>query len=209
MPLRLGKYLFKLKRNAKKYENININGQELTSFKDKYLKIILCLSCAITLTYYLKKGFSDAFVSYVSSILSILVGLFITAIIFSFDKFYKKLDDKELETANSTQILLDKQAYNYSKQFAYITGYNIVLCIFTIILLSFSTLFGSTMSTNVFEYEFVFQNIDIVSIKLFLSAVFILSQRFFVLYWISVVVYNTLFIVSSMVDYMIIKIDRK
>ena len=43
---------------------------------------------------------------------------------------------------------------------------------------------------------------------LFVLVIFVVLQRFLVIYWILSVMYNTVFVVSSMVNFMIIKIDR-
>lgn len=232
MQLIISRYLKELRENAIRFERIDINGLEDISFLGKYLKKIICSIISILIVYNLKDGFSQSFVSYASTILSILIGLFITAMIFSFDKFYKnpnfgiiydlsiareethredkkfKVSINEINEPNSKQKLWNTQSYNYSKQFAYITGYNIVLCIFAIILLSLSALFENAMNINVFKFDFVFHDLGFYAIKNFIIALFVLIQRFFVLYWILSVMYNTLFIVSSMVNFMTVKINR-
>lgn len=206
MSLRLSKYLTILKAKASTFERTDINGSVDESFRAKYLlKFVFGITSGI-LVYLLKDGFSGDFVSYASSVLSILVGLFITALIFSFDKFYQS--QNHLDTADSKSKLWDKQAYNYSKKFAYITGYTIVLSIFTLVLLAVSALFKDVTSLNLFSLRFNFNNIDIYSAKVFCIATFLIMQRFFVLYWLLKIMYNTLFIVSSMVQYMTTKIDR-
>ncbi len=206
MSLRLSKYLTILKAKASSFERTDINGSVDESFRAKYLmKVVFGIISGI-LVFFLKNGFSGDFVSYASSVLSILVGLFITALIFSFDKFYHPQDN--LDTADSQIKLWDKQAYNYAKKFAYITSYTIVLSIFTLAFLAVNALFKEETTLNFFSLRFDFKHIDIESVKLFCIAAFLIIQRFFVLYWLLKIMYNTLFIVSSMVQYMITKIDR-
>ena len=203
------KYLKILKRQAGRFERTDINNNVDDSFKAKYLVKIVFVIISVVLVFLLKNGFSDSFVSYVSSVLSILVGLFITALIFSFDKFYEP--SKE-ENPNSRIKLWETQAYNYAKKFAYITSYTIVISIFTLVILILSTLFKKETQLNIFELKFCFGCIsfnDFDWIKLFGISLFVTIQRFLVLYWLLRIMYNTLFIVSSMVQYMTTKIERK
>lgn len=203
------KYLRILKKQASRFERTDINNNVDESFSAKYLVKIVFGIISVLLVCLLKSGFSESFVSYVSSVLSILVGLFITALIFSFDKFYEPSNE---ENPNSRIKLWETQAHNYAKKFAYITSYTIVLSIFTLVILVASALFEKTTQLNVFNLSFCFdciKNKDFEAIKLFVIAVSVIVQRFLVLYWLLKIMYNTLFIVSSMVQYMTTKIDRK
>lgn len=203
------KYLRILKKQASRFERTDINNKVDESFKAKYLVKIIFVIISSGLVFLLKNGFSDSFVSYISSVLSILVGLFITALIFSFDKFYEP--NKE-ENSDSRIKLWETQAYNYAKKFAYITSYTIVISIFTLVLLALSALFKEETQLNIFELPFCFDCIstdDFKWLKLFVISLLIAIQRFFVLYWLLRIMYNTLFVVSSMVQYMTTKIDRK
>lgn len=203
------KYLRILKRQASRFERTDINNIVDESFSAKYLVKIIFVIISTVLVCLLKNGFSDSFVSYVSSVLSILVGLFITALIFSFDKFYEPSNE---ENPNSRIKLWETQAHNYAKKFAYITSYTIALSIFTLVILVVSALFEKTTQLNVFNLTYCFEcikNKDFEAFKLSGIAFFVIVQRFLVLYWLLKIMYNTLFIVSSMVQYMTTKIDRK
>lgn len=209
MSLRLNKYLKILRKEASRFERTDINNKVDESFRAKYSVKITFAIISIGLVLLLKNGFSESFVSYVSSVLSILVGLFITALIFSFDKFYEPSNE---ENPNSRIKLWETQAHNYAKKFAYITSYTIVLSIFTLVLLAVSALFEKSTQLNVFNLSFCFEcakNIECNAFKLFSIAIFVIIQRFLVLYWLLKIMYNTLFIVSSMVQYMTTKFDRK
>lgn len=238
MALRIDKYLVDLRSQANRWRRIDINGKEDSSFASKYLRRIILSLTSILLVWILKEGFSPSFVSYSSGVLSILVGLFITALIFSFDKFYPRESDKtksfeigikrkentqneklyhisfeNITENNSQEKLSDTQAFNYSKQFAFVTGYNIVLCVFAIIALSLTTLFENPPEANPFaenlhKYTFTFQKLNWDSILLLFKLSIVAIQRFFILYWLFSIMYNTLFIVSSMVKFMTVKIDR-
>jgi len=206
MSLRLNEYLNDLRNTANRLARTDINGLEDDSFWGKHGTRIICTIISSGFVYVVDGGFSDTLISYASTVLSILIGLFITAIIFSFDKFYKQTDHN---TANSKEKLWDTQSYNYAKQFAYITGYNIVLCVFSIAMLSLSTLLPTQLSFKLHDYCFSLINIDIPSIILFCKLALTVLQRFLVFYWILRVMYNTLFVVSSMVKFMMVKIDRE
>lgn len=232
MSLKLNDFLYDLRSNAKKYEQIDINGKADSTFLQKHGKKIICSLVSGTLIFFLDKGFSITFIDYAGTILSILIGLFITALIFSFDKFYStekkdvtykvysKADKKNEQyiieqdkkiVLSSKEKLLNTQAYNYTKQFAYLTGYNIVLCIYVLLLLSISSLFEEAMSINIFQTSIMldYKSIQWDNIILFALSMFVFVQRLFVIYWIMSVMYNTIFIVSSMVNFMMIKMDIK
>lgn len=206
MSLKLTKYLSILRKQASRFERTDINNKVDESFSAKYLVKLVFSIISVVFVYLLKDGFSDSFISYVSSVLSILVGLFITALIFSFDKFYEP--SKE-DNPTSRIKLWETQAYNYAKKFAYITSHTIVLSIFTLVLLAVSALFEET-KINVFELTFCIDCLkDLKILGTFLLAAFVVIQRFLVLYWLLKIMYNTLFVVSSMVQYMTTKIDQK
>lgn len=206
MSLELRKYLIILRKEASRFERTDINNVVNEGFFAKFGVKITFTAISIILLWLLKNGFSSDFISYVSDVLSIIVGLFITALIFSFDKFYEPTKE---DNPDSRIKLWDVQAYNYAKKFAYITSYTIVLSVFTLVVLAVSTLFQKATSTNISSLTLSNDITSIESIKLFFIAAFVVFQRFFVVYWLLKIVYNTLFIVSSMVQYMTTKIDRK
>lgn len=209
MSLKLNKYLKLLRKEASRLERTDINNKVDDSFRAKYLVMGIFSAISLITVCLLDSGFSESFVSYVSSVLSILVGLFITALIFSFDKFYEPNNEENL---NSRLKIWETQAYNYAKKFAYITSYTIVISVFTLVLIAISALFEKETQLKVLKLSFCFECIgkmDFNAFKLFAQATFIIVQRFLVLYWLLKIMYNTLFIVSSMVQYMSTKIDRK
>lgn len=203
MSQNLSKYLKLLRQEASRFERTNINDEVDNRFTSKYLIKIVFLLISGILFYLLNNGFSESFISFVSSVLSILVGLFITALIFSFDKFYEPIDS---ENPDSRIKLWEKQAFNYAKTFAYITSYTIVLSIFTLVFLAVSALFPKETGLDIFKLSFGIDCIN--SLKIFTLASLVLIQRILVIYWLLRITYNTLFIVSSMVQYMTTKIDR-
>lgn len=190
---------------AHRFERTDINNNVSISFWGRNQRRIICLVPSLILLFLLDEGFNSDFVAYASTALSILIGLFTTAIIFILDK-YQPLN---IQNPNSKEKLWDTQAYNYTKQFAYITGYNIVLCVFALVLLSFSALFKDFFNINIFQYSLNLKEIGVDAICNFLIVTLVVVQRLFVLYWLANIVYNTLYAISSMVKYMVVKIERK
>lgn len=205
MSLRLSKYLKDLRREAHRFECTDINNNICNSFWGRNQRRFICFIPSLILVWLLDKGFTSDFVAYASSALSILIGLFTTSIIFILDK-YQSID---LEQANSREKLWDTQAYNYTKQFAYITGYSIILCLFTLVFLSFSALFEDFFSIDISLYYLDLKKLDIISLSNFLYIIVVIFQRLMIFYWLASIVYNTLYVISSMVKYMIVKIERK
>jgi hypothetical protein len=207
MPLKLVKYIANIKKKALKFESLDINGNLYESLFKRHLRKFLSVIVSVLIIFHLKDGFRSDFIQYATTILSIFIGLFATALIFSFDRFYKKMNDKELEKASATLKLYQIKSYNFSKKFAYITGYNILLSIISIALLLLSVLFTDFFSINVCDYELVYNNLNIKHLKNLFSLIIIISQRFIVLYWLFSIFYFTLFLVSSLVIFMTEKSD--
>lgn len=205
MSLRLCKYIQELSKQASIWEQKDINNNVEKSFWGRHQGRIICATPAIIIFYLLKNGFPQDFVAYASSVLSIIIGLFSTAIIFSFDKFWAK---KNLDNASSTEKTIDTQSYNYTKQFIFITGYSIILCIIVLGLLSFSSLFSSPMDIVIWDYYFDMSNLNMEKVKNFFLVLFVVSQRIIVLYLILRIMYNILFVISSLVKFMSLRMNR-
>lgn len=205
MSLKLSKYIPELRNNANKMEQYDLTGhaiEESENFKFSKRRIA-SFTIGITIALLMGKGFSSSFISYVSAVLSILVGLFINSLIFGMDKFYKKPIKKNL---NSQEKLWDTKSYNYNRQFLYITGYNIVRCIFTLVILSLSAIFPLFNDcTDLRNYTLTFEKLSIEHFYNAFIYTIVFTQKFLVIYWIGCIVHNTLFIVSSMVTFMALK----
>lgn len=205
MSLKLTKHIIKLVKEANKLERIDVNNKIDNSFFSVYLRYVFHILLTLFLLCVLNNGFSEKFIDLISSSLSIVIGLFITALIFSFDKFYEK---PKSENIDSRQKLWDKQDFNYSKIFAYVTGHTIIISIFVLILIVPNTFGIYNMEYNLSNLEFDFKNISKDSSLLFFKSLLLFLQRFMVVYYLLKIAYNTLFIVSSMVNHMRAKIER-
>lgn len=202
MSLRLSDYLKDLRLQAHRFEKIDINNRTETSVWGKNQRRIICIFPSLIAFLFLSDGFSVNFVSYVSTALSILIGLFTSSIIFIFDKY----EPLSTLNPNSKERLLNTQAYNYTKQFAYLTGYSIVLSILILILLSLSVLFENYFNIEITKYQFDF-NLTYETIKLFINILLVIIQRILILYLIFSVLYYTLYSISSMIKYMAEKLS--
>lgn len=205
---KLIKYLTDLRKEANKWERTDINGLEDISFNAKWFLKFLFLIISVLFLYILNDGFPHFFVDFASKTLAIIVGLFMTAVIFSFNKFYEPIKKENIEIASAVEKLNDTNDFNYSKQFAYITSYNVVLCLFVLAALSLNTLFENSMNVNFEKFHFDFKNISIKSILLFLKLVLIGLQRIIVLYLMLRILFSTLYSISSMVNFMTTKLNR-
>lgn len=223
MSLNLNKYLKELKQNKNYFEEVDINGKREKNILKKNFRSILITFISIVIVYNLDYGFNKDFISLVSTILSILIGLFTTSIIFVFDKLYifsdKKREEYEIIIKNNNEIkenlisidnksqqtssekLKEVQTYNYFIQFVYIIGYNIVLCIYVLLLLLLNSLFYEFMKFDIFDYKFCINNLRIDLIINFFIVGIIVLYRFLVLYWTLNIMYNTLYAISSMVNF--------
>ena len=76
--------LFDIAKRAREFYAIDINGEDVSKFKTVYRQRLLSISCAVTISCIYPFNLPSDFLNYGSSVLSILVGLFITAIIFSY-----------------------------------------------------------------------------------------------------------------------------
>lgn len=80
-----------LMKGARESESININNRK-KGFWKRNTRIIVCTLLSLILVIITKSGFSNDFVSFISTVLSIFVGLFITALIFALDRFYEPIN---------------------------------------------------------------------------------------------------------------------
>lgn len=198
-----------IRQKADQLQRTSLSGTENNSFSSRYGIKLMSLVAASILVVILDKGFSSDFVSFASTVLSILIGLFITAVIFSFDKFYEPKTEGQSDLQSLEDEARDIQSFNYTKQFSYITGYNIILCIVTIVLLGISALFPTTSEVLLHKQEFLLlSDMQFKDIIYTGKLILLVSQRIAVVYFLIRIIHNTLFVVSSMVNYMIVKIER-
>ena len=196
---------------------IRRNGRLLLSYP---------LSFIVLLT--LPAGYNNDFLQLGASILAILIGLFLTALVFALDKFYippkKKDGDYRLETTendqtrsieisveeikyeNALEKLWQKQSLYYVQQFNVLVGKNVIFGIWALALICTYVMYYNFFSVSLDDYAFV--EITLPSIFLFLKLLLIIAGRFFICYFLIEMFYNTVRIISSMVNFMSIRIQR-
>lgn len=196
---------------------IRRNGRLLLSY---------LLSFIVLLT--LPAGYNNDFLQLGASILAILIGLFLTALVFALDKFYippkKKDGDYRLETTendqtrsieisveeivyeNAQEKLWQKQSLYYVQQFNVLVGKNVIVGIWALALICTYVMYYNFFSVSLDDYSFV--EITLPSIFLFLKLLLIIAGRFFICYFLIEMFYNTVRIISSMVNFMSIRIQR-
>lgn len=196
---------------------IRRNGRLLLSYP---------LSFIVLLT--LPAGYNNDFLQLGASILAILIGLFLTALVFALDKFYipprKKDGDYRVETTendqtrsieisveeivyeNAQEKLWQKQSLYYVQQFNVLVGKNVIVGIWALALICTYVMYYNFFSVRLDDYSFV--EITFPSIFLFLKLLLIIAGRFFICYFLIEMFYNTVRIISSMVNFMSIRIQR-
>jgi hypothetical protein len=203
------RYIITIKKKAQEYENKDANAQKV-SRKEKYVKTFIIWSISLLLLWGCLSGFSESFINFCACMLSIFIGLFISALLFAFDKIGLNKEDKNIppkRQASAEELLKDKQEYNFAKQFIYILGYNVILCTFVLILLLFCVISTPINTFNPLDYEFALT--DATSIGRFFLGIFVLIQRLFVLYYLVNIFYYTLYAISSLINMMNVKRNRQ
>lgn len=229
MSLKLNRYLKALRSNANYFEKLDVNGKISTNLFSKNQRRIIGFLISILSIFFLEKGFNESAISLISTILSIIIGLFISVLIVSFDKFYQKnmglnsiwriYEDSENPgeylaesfnafSKNSQDKVWETQTYNFAKQFAYITGYSIVLAIFSIVFLLMTLVKKDFFTINIFEELFFFLDSDIFDYWKVSHIVSVIFYRVLVNYLLFSVFYFSLFIIGSLVHFMIQKLDN-
>lgn len=213
---------------SRAYERKGIDGNVMPFFKRNARRII-CSSFSIILVLFCGEGFSKDFLNITSTVFSILIGLFITVLVFALDKFYEPKEAKtkdfnisltegeverdvelsisSLDSLSSVEKTTEKTDYNFTKIFTYLIGKNIILSIFTVLLILLNVLFFDFFQLDFYSYSFSF-DFEKNQILNFVLILFHVGFRYFVLYWMLSVFYNTIFVISGLVNYMTIKIDR-
>ena len=213
---------------SRELEKLDINNKKKSFIRrnSRYLfSIPLCLMFVILLT----SGYSNDFLQLSASILSILIGLFITALVFALDKFYTprnnnlgdynlEIKDKEeiknieisidkITNENANEMLWQKQSLYYVQKFNVLVGKSVIVGVMALALICINVMFLDFFSIDIFDYNFTK---DITS-ETFLSLIKILVVvivRFIICYFMIEVFYNTINIISSMVNFMSVRIKK-
>lgn len=195
------KYLKIVREKAHCYERVDINGKEIKPFQ-LYFRWFLFAIITILLLFVSINGFSERLLEYCVSALSILIGLFITILVFVSEKIPNKKENDGNSSAKERAN--DIQLYNFYKQFSFMIGRTTILCVYCLIVVFFLIQIG--VSYNPFDYSFV-SKINTESVRLFFKILINMIFRILFIYWMIRIFYNTLFAVSSLTN--VINLNKK
>ena len=212
---------------ARESETLDINNRR-KPFIRRNGRLLLSYPLSFIVLLTLPAGYNNDFLQLGASILAILIGLFLTALVFALDKFYipprKKDGDYRVETTendqtrsieisveeikykNALEKLWQKQSLYYVQQFNVLVGKNVIVGIWALALICTYVMYFNFFSVRLDDYSFV--EITLPSIFLFLKLLLIIAGRFFICYFLIEMFYNTVRIISSMVNFMSIRIQR-
>lgn len=207
---------------ARKSEIKDINGNT-KSFIFKNCRIIFGIIISVGLLILVPEGFNDSFLQLISTMLSIFIGLFLTVLVFALDKFYRpnicKIGDyrveitqmdrskqyelslDEIKYPNAQEKIFQKRSYNYLKQFVTLIGKCVVVSVWTLILVCCYVIFFDYFHGNIFDYICMKNWLIRFSV--------IVVVRFLISYFMVEIFYNTIKIISSMVNFMMAKLGKE
>ena len=154
------------------YQNLNGSGTPpLLWFSPLQLVAILL---AVSFLFIQPKGlFHENLIDYVLSSLSILTGIYLSLIVFIYDKYKTIKFDGMSETKHI-------RTWNFYYQLNSLTSYSILIAILVIGIMISTLLFGK--ETNIFDYAFT-SHITFDSVVLFLKLSLIVLLRFSFIYF--------------------------
>ena len=190
----------------------DINGKTI---KHIWVSYVLFVVIALLLVWGIPRGFSDGFLNYATSILSIFIGFFITVLVFADDKLKPtKLPTKEEENAkpanerlNQEQKINILQENNYTVRFFYALGLNILFSTIVLFMLLPNILWFDAFSLNLSEYTIV-DDISQLSLNNILIGLYfwgMIIYRIIILYLMLKIFFYTTYATSSLVSVIILK----
>lgn len=224
------KYLRILRRHVVHYECHDINGKRIIS--PTYHKVKCCVSFIIAFAIanmLFRSGFPSDFVNVYANILAILIGLFSATMLFGFDSLREtkkeieglfeitinnenkdtilRINAEDISYKDGITKIAEKQDANFNLRFVYTTGYNIVLCTITLFLILFGVLINAN-NYNPFETSFT-STITIETVINFLIGSFSVIQRAIIIYLMYQTLKYTLYVTSSLIQMITVKMKRK
>lgn len=212
---------------ARESETLDINNKK-KSFIQRNGRYLFACPIAVFITITLQDGYNTDFLQLGASILAILIGLFLTALVFALNTFYTpqrspKKDYKlyvsenehirnfevsvdEIEFKNAREQLWQKQSLYYVQKFNVLVGKSVIVGVWTLALICLNVMYSDFCSVNLADYSFA--PITVQSLCVFVKLVLVIAVRFLICYFMIEVFYNTIRIISSMVNYMSVRINK-
>ncbi|MDE5660733.1 MAG: hypothetical protein K2I28_07585 [Muribaculaceae bacterium] len=220
-------FITRVYRQARQFERLDINGKPKGCWR-RNARYLTALPLSVLICALLPSGYPAAFLEMVATILSVLIGLLLTALVFALDKAYRPTDndcaDYNLEIAegdetrdlqfsvnrvrhaNAREKLWSKQSSFYISKFNILVGKNVITALWALALVSICVLFPDCFTVNFSDYMITAPTIE--SILKFVGLAAVTSVRFLICYFFIDIFYNTTGIISSLVNFMSIKIHR-
>ena len=117
-----------------------------------------------------------------------------------------ELSIDEILYENARDKLWQKQSFYYVQKFNVLVGKSVIVGIWALVMICIYVMFFRFFATNIWEFTFV--TITISSIMTFLKLLLISAVRFLISYYMIEMFYNTIRIISSMVNFMSIRVQR-
>lgn len=220
-------FIYYVFSKARECETLDINNRKKT-FVQRNGRYLFAYPITFFVLCTLSEGFSNDFLQLGASILSIFIGLFLTALVFALDKFYiptnnnlgdYKLDVDEngmnrnievyidkIEFQNAQDKLWQKQSLYYVQKFNILVGKSVIIGIWALALICINVMYSSFFSINLANYTTA--PITLQSFLIFLKLLSVVVVRFLICYFMIEVFYNTIGIISSMVNFMSVRIKK-
>ena len=220
-------FIFDVYSKARKSETLDINNKKKSFFK-RNCRYIVAIPCAIFVSFTLPTGYGADFLELIASVLAILIGLFLTSLVFALDKFYApsksqkgdyKLELNENDQVRKIDISIDEIQYNnareklwqkrslyYVQKFNVLVGKSVIVGIWSLILVCINSMYYDFLKENITNYSI--GSVTFQSFVVFLKLSFIFVLRFLICSFMIEIFYNTIRIISSMVNFMSVKISK-
>lgn len=226
-PNKNSSFIFFVYSKARESETLDINNRK-RPFIQRNGRLLLSLPLSFIVQLTLPTGYNNEFLQLGASILAILIGLFLTALVFALDKFYippkknkgdYRLDLTEKENTRRIELSVDemvienaheklwqKQTLYYVQKFNVLVGKCVIVGILALALICIYVMYFDFFNLNYKDYCFV--AVTFSSILTFLKLLLIIVVRFSICYYMVEMFYNTIRIISSMVNFMSVRIQK-
>ena len=112
-----------------------------------------------------------------------------------------ELSIDEIKHLNAQEKKFQRQAYRYLKQFVVLIGKCVIVSIWTLLLVCLYVIFVDYFRIDIYEY--------ICMKNWYIRIPIIVIVRFLISYYMIEIFYNTIRIISSMVNFMIAKFEKE
>lgn len=191
--------------------SVDINGNKQPITKRIARPVVFSIvSCFLTFYYNI---ITSAFIDYIKDIVSIFVGLFLTVLVFAYDRFdfkHPSLSQNEDDTnadkrSSNIQKLQTIRMYNYAKKFIYAIEFNIITGTFLLGILVLPLDFPSLFNIDFSDYTIAKDIISINAFKIFVKLLLVFVIKAIALFLVLLIFYYTLYAVTHLEKYMNLK----